>query len=177
MREGYCICHVCVYVCPSVRLSVPPLAALAYVCIMCNQRYSRFSKRPSVRELWREKANMQISWGSPRAIFVQFQDQRNTAASEGQLVGNRSETSEIQVRAWFFLKCAAHAFYFAPVAICACANISAHVCIFKWLRLGLDDEGLHVAEFVPSQPRSVVGMTASSWCRRLKGSKLNAPYV
>ena len=73
---------------------------------------------------------MQISWGSPRAIFVQFQDQRNTAASEGQLVGNRSETSEIQVRAWFFLKCAAHAFYFAPVAICACANISAHVCIF-----------------------------------------------
>ena len=59
-----------VCVCLSVCLSVPALAALAYVC-MCNQRYARvsrkriltrgFLKKPSVQKLWREKANMQMS--------------------------------------------------------------------------------------------------------------------
>ena len=36
--EGYCNLYV------SVRLSVPALTALAYVCT-CNQRYSRVSRR------------------------------------------------------------------------------------------------------------------------------------
>ena len=55
---------VCVSVCPSVTALAA--SASAYTC---SQRYSRlclgymcgFLKKPSVQELWREKANMQMS--------------------------------------------------------------------------------------------------------------------
>ena len=39
MHEGYGSCLVCLSVRPSICLSVPTLAALAYACT-CNQRYS-----------------------------------------------------------------------------------------------------------------------------------------
>ena len=46
------------------------------------------STKPSVQELWREKANMQMSSSSPRAVFAQFRDQRKTQQlPEGQPVG------------------------------------------------------------------------------------------
>ena len=79
-------------VCLSVCLSVPALAASAFV-ETSNQRYSRVSlrlfldymcgvsKKPSVQKLWREKANIQMSWSSPSAAFAQFRDQRNAAAT------------------------------------------------------------------------------------------------
>ena len=80
MREGYGSCRVCV--CLSVYPSVPALAASA----SSKKRYSRrlfldlcgVSKKPSVEKLWREKANMQMSWSSPSAAFA---DQRNAAAT------------------------------------------------------------------------------------------------
>ena len=92
MREGYCSRPVCVSVCLSVCLSVPALAASASV-ETSNQRYSLVSlrlfldymsgvsKKPSVEKLWREKANMQMSWSSAQAAFAQFRDQRNAAAT------------------------------------------------------------------------------------------------
>ena len=40
-----------------------------------------FSKKPSVEKLWREKANMQMSWNSPRAVFAHFRDQRNAGTT------------------------------------------------------------------------------------------------
>ena len=63
------------------------------------------SKKPSVQELWREKANMQI------AAFAQFRDRQNTAAtrrttggsnvaSEASYWCKRRETSEIQAKAY-----------------------------------------------------------------------------
>ena len=69
------------------------------------------SKKPSVRKLWREKGNMQMSWSSPSATFAQFRDQRNAAAtlrvtggsnvaSEASYWCNRRETSEIQAKAY-----------------------------------------------------------------------------
>ena len=69
MREGYGSrrVSVCLSVCLSVYPSVPALAAPASV-ETSKQRYSRvfswiltrgFSKKPSVKKLWREKANMQ----------------------------------------------------------------------------------------------------------------------
>ena len=72
--------------------SVPALAASASI-ETSKQRYSRVSlwihmcgvsKKPSVQKLWRGKANMQMSWSSPSAAFVQFRDQQ---VREGQLVG------------------------------------------------------------------------------------------
>ena len=66
-----------------VYLSVPALAASASV-ETSKQRYSRVSlrlfldfdrKKPSVRKLWREKANMQMSWSSRQELL------------EGRLVG------------------------------------------------------------------------------------------
>ena len=81
---------VVVCVCLSVCPSVPALAASASV-ETSKQRYSRVgfswinmcrvSKKPSVEKLWREKANMQMSWSSPSAAFTQFRDQRNAAAT------------------------------------------------------------------------------------------------
>ena len=88
MREGYCSRLVCMSVYPSV----PALAASASV-ETSKQRYSRVSlrlfldymcgvsKKTSVEKLWREKANMQMSWSSPSAAFAQFRDQRNAAAT------------------------------------------------------------------------------------------------
>ena len=79
MREGYCSCLVCMSVYPSV----PTLAASASV-ETSKQRYSwvslwinmcGVSKKTSVEKLWREKANMQMSWSSPSAAFAQFRDQ------------------------------------------------------------------------------------------------------
>ena len=76
-----CVClSVCVFVCYrsssySVRFSLQPTASTALI------EARGFSKNPSVQKLWREKANMQISYSSPRAIFAHFLDQRNTAAS------------------------------------------------------------------------------------------------
>ena len=69
---------VCLFVCPSVRLSVCPsvtlLAALASVFLD-----SSIFEKTSVQKLGYEKANMQIiSWSSPRAVFV---DQRNTGTA------------------------------------------------------------------------------------------------
>ena len=66
------------------------------------------SKKPSVEKLWREKANMQMSWSSPSAAFAQFRDKRNAAAttggsndaSEASYWCNRRETSEIQAKAY-----------------------------------------------------------------------------
>ena len=40
-----------------------------------------FSKKPSVEKLWREKANMQMSWNSPRAVFAHFRDQRKAGTT------------------------------------------------------------------------------------------------
>ena len=88
MREGYGSRRVCLSVYPSV----PALAASASV-ETSKQRYSRVSlrlfldymcgvsKKPSVQKLWREKANMQMSWSSSSAAFAQFRDQRNAAAT------------------------------------------------------------------------------------------------
>ena len=39
------------------------------------------SKKPSVQKLWRERANMQMSWSSPRAVFAHFRDQRNAGTT------------------------------------------------------------------------------------------------
>ena len=69
------------------------------------------SKKISVQKLWREKANMQMSWSSPSAAFAPFRDQRNAAAtwraaggsndaSEASYWCNRRETSEIQAKAY-----------------------------------------------------------------------------
>ena len=71
---------VCVFVCYrsssySVRFSLQPTASTALI------EARGFSKNPSIQKLWREKANMQISYSSPRAVFAHFLDQRNTAAS------------------------------------------------------------------------------------------------
>ena len=84
------VVFLCVFL--SVYPSVPALAASASV-ETSKQRYSRVSlrlfldymcgvsKKPSVEKLWREKANMQMSWSSPSAAFAQFRDQRNAAAT------------------------------------------------------------------------------------------------
>ena len=53
MHKGYGSCLVCLSVRPSVCLSVPTLAALAYACT-CNQRYAR------------EWAKFTIAVGTPR---------------------------------------------------------------------------------------------------------------
>ena len=80
---------MCVCVCVCVYLSVPALAASASVETSTHEfllglswiRMCGVSKKPSVQELWREKTNMQMSSSSLRAVFAQFQDQRNTAAT------------------------------------------------------------------------------------------------
>ena len=46
-----------------------------------------FRKKPSVQKLWREKANMQMSWSSPSAAFAQFRTNETQQLREGQLVG------------------------------------------------------------------------------------------
>ena len=59
----------CVCVCLSVCLSVTTLAATSFVFTLksryvgfCYRILTRgFSKKPSIRKLWREKANMQMS--------------------------------------------------------------------------------------------------------------------
>ena len=40
-----------------------------------------FSKKTSVEKLWREKANMQMSWNSQRAVFAHFRDQRKAGTT------------------------------------------------------------------------------------------------
>ena len=74
-QEGYCSCLVCVCVsvclsvCLCVCLSVTTLAATSFVFTLksryvgvCYRLFTRgFSKKPSIRKLWREKANMQMS--------------------------------------------------------------------------------------------------------------------
>ena len=46
------------------------------------------SKKPSVEKLWREKANMQMSWSSPSAAFARsFGTNETQQLREGQLVG------------------------------------------------------------------------------------------
>ena len=88
MSEGYGSRPVCLSVC----LSVTALAATVSV-YACNQRHPQVSLRPylilnlwnsSVQELRSEKANMQMSWSSPRAVFAHFLDQE---LLEGRLVG------------------------------------------------------------------------------------------
>ena len=70
MREGYGSRRVCLSVCLSVYPSVPALAASASVetskqhgsLLGFSWIFTRgFSKKPSVKKLWREKANMQMS--------------------------------------------------------------------------------------------------------------------
>ena len=85
MREGYCTCFVCVSVCPSVTALAA--SASAYTC---SQRYSGVCLRLFLDKyvwifektlLWREKANMQMSWNSPRAVFAHFRDQRKAGTT------------------------------------------------------------------------------------------------
>ena len=40
-----------------------------------------FSKKPSVKKSWREKANMQMSWSSTSAVFAYFRDKRNAGTT------------------------------------------------------------------------------------------------
>ena len=61
-----CVC-VCVCVCLSVCLSVTTLAAASFVFTLksrymgvCYRLFLDFNKKPSLRKLWREKANMQM---------------------------------------------------------------------------------------------------------------------
>ena len=108
---------VVVSVCLSVYPSVPALAASASV-ETSKQRYSRvslrlfldfdswISKKPSVKKLWREKANMQMSWSSTSAVFAYFRDQRTAGtttsrsniASDASYCRIRRVTSEIAAR-------------------------------------------------------------------------------
>ena len=39
------------------------------------------SKKPSFEKLWREKANMQMSWSSAQAVFAHFLDQRKAGTT------------------------------------------------------------------------------------------------
>ena len=45
-----------------------------------------FGKKPSVQKLWREKANMQISWSSPRAFSRTFGTNEGQQQPEGRLL-------------------------------------------------------------------------------------------
>ena len=89
-RRGFCTLVLslsCVYVCLCIRLF--PLWLLQRPLKPANNGTHGFllgfswinmcgvSKKPSVEKLWREKANMQMSWSSPSAAFAQFRDQRN----------------------------------------------------------------------------------------------------
>ena len=66
-----------------------------------------FRKNLPLKSYGVKKANMQMSWSSPSAAFVQFRDQRNARAtggsndaSEASYWCNRRETSEIQAKAY-----------------------------------------------------------------------------
>ena len=89
------------------------------------------SKKPSVEKLWREKANMQMSWSSPSAAFAQFRDQRNAAAtlratggsndaSEASYWCNRRETSEIQAKAYSGTRTRMRSIYTTLIAAVDC---------------------------------------------------------
>ena len=45
------------------------------------------SKKPSVEKLWREKANMQMSWSSRQPLSRSFGTNETQQLREGQLVG------------------------------------------------------------------------------------------
>ena len=45
------------------------------------------SKKPSVQKLWREKANMQMSWSSRQPLSRSFGTNETQQLREGQLVG------------------------------------------------------------------------------------------
>ena len=100
---------VCVSVCYrsssySVRFNLQP-TALFWI------EARGFSKKPSVQKLWREKANMQMSSNSQRAVFTQL---RGPTKHSSYVKGNgwveccfrdyywrnRRETSEIQAKAY-----------------------------------------------------------------------------
>ena len=92
-----CVC-VCVFV------SVAALVASASIHSY-NQRYvlfslrlfldftRGFSKNASVRKLWREKANMLMSFSSPWTAFTHFRDQRSTSTT-WWITGEPSVASE-----------------------------------------------------------------------------------
>ena len=80
-----CLCvSVCLCVCllplQQLQRSFQPATNGIYGIILWIEARG-FLENPSVQKLWREKANMQISYSSPRAVFAHFLDQRNTAAS------------------------------------------------------------------------------------------------
>ena len=92
--EGFalqCYSLSCVYVCLCIRLF--PLWLLQRPLKPTNNGTHGFllgfswinmcgvSKKPSVEKLWREKANMQMSWNSPRAVFAHFRDQRKAGTT------------------------------------------------------------------------------------------------
>ena len=83
-RVTLCVC-LCVCLLPLLQLqrSFQPATNGIYSIVLDFSWIEArgFSKNPSVQKLWREKANMQISYSSPRAVFAHFLDQRNTAAS------------------------------------------------------------------------------------------------
>ena len=76
---------VCLSVYPSVPAQRPfkPANNGTHGFLLCFSWINMcgVSKKPSVEKLWREKANMQMSWSSPSAAFAQFRDQRNAAAT------------------------------------------------------------------------------------------------
>ena len=84
------------------------------------------SKKPSVEKLWREKANMQMSWSSAQAVFAHFRDPAATrrttggsnVASEASYWCKRRETSEIQAKAYSRYSYA-HAQYIHNASVCA----------------------------------------------------------
>ena len=86
MRD-FCCVSVCVYVCScsscfSVHLYLLP------TILTVSLRLDSDLWKPSVQKLWSKKPNVQLSWSSPRAVFVHFRDQGRTATTpEGQLVG------------------------------------------------------------------------------------------
>ena len=45
------------------------------------------SKKPSVEKLWREKANMQMSWSARQPLSRSFGTNETQQLREGQLVG------------------------------------------------------------------------------------------
>ena len=91
------------------------------------------SKKPSVQKLWREKANMQMSWSSPSASFGTNETQQ---LREGQLVGrmmlHRLATGATGVKqARYLLGAARHSHAHAQYTtlVCACVAVECETCI------------------------------------------------
>ena len=85
-----------------------------------------FSKKPSVKKLWREKANMQMIWSSTSAVFAYFRDKRNAGTTRRATGQSRVASSATYQCKWpktteiLGCKASRERNYYADVTRCAC---------------------------------------------------------